>query len=266
MSIKISSIASISGWPFKSTEDALTDDEWAAMSEAYFNQLEEKDVALDEAADRINLLNLFVREGQQIHRLISRKCCQRWQENTVAAMVPDAATCQGMIHRFCEEPLFTFANPCSYQKSTYQFFFEHFILLSIGANCVCLALYDPLDEMEDSDKAITLYWIEFVLLIHRVARREAQMTEARVHCVLFRGGVFGYYFRKRARVRDPTGCLRLLSPRKRKKHKDSGAHLQAAPRVTCSNRLLHQHGRHLYKLHSGQAAWAKRLTRPSTKS
>jgi hypothetical protein len=165
MSIKISSIASISGWPFKSTEDALTDDEWAAMSEAYFNRLEEKDVALDEAADRINLLNLFVREGQQIHRLISRKCCQRWQENTVAAMVPDAATCQGMIHRFCEEPLFTFANPCSYQKSTYQFFFEHFILLSIGANCVCLALYDPLDEMEDSDKAITLYWIEFVLLM-----------------------------------------------------------------------------------------------------
>lgn len=151
--------------------EELGDEEWKNMSEAYYKRLEEKDTSLDEAADRINLLNLFVREGQQIHRLVSRKCCHRWRKNTEEAMIPDDNTCQGRMYRFCENPLFTIRNPFTLGTITYEFYFEHFILLAIGANCMCLALYDPLEKDESATRTVVLYWIEFTLLIVSVLTR-----------------------------------------------------------------------------------------------
>jgi len=100
------------------------------------------------AAVKIHLLNLFVKEGMFVHRCIQRKCCTRWSQNVFDAKRPLSNTVQGFCYHICE-----------------HHYFEQYILMCIGINCVALALYDPLDTEGVSTRSVVLFWVEFVLLM-----------------------------------------------------------------------------------------------------
>ena len=117
----------------KSPQEKIADLSWQEQRES--------------AVLKIQLLNTFVKEAEHVHRLIQRKCCIRWKENTFDAKRPLPDTIQGFCYDICETPSF-----------------ENFILFCIGMNCVVLAAFDPLDD-GGSTRSRILFWTEFVLLM-----------------------------------------------------------------------------------------------------